>query len=126
MLNLGTPSAPTPKAVRSYLKEFLSDPRVVEIPRFIWWCILNGIILPIRSSASAKKYAAIWLPKLGSPLLHYSRLQAKDLALRFSNHGQEVLVDLAMRYGKPSTAQVLKELKSAGVDRLLLFPLYPQ
>ena len=126
LLNLGTPSAPTPKAVRSYLKEFLSDPRVVEIPRLIWWFILNGIILPIRSSASAKKYAEIWLPKLGSPLMHYSRLQAKDLALRFSNQGHEVVVDLAMRYGKPSTADVLGELRTLGVERLLLFPLYPQ
>ncbi len=87
---------------------------------------MNGIILPIRSSASAKKYAAIWLPKLGSPLMHYSRLQAKDLALRFSNQGHEVVVDLAMRYGKPSTADVLGELRTLGVERLLLFPLYPQ
>ena len=85
LLNLGTPSAPTPKAVRAYLKEFLSDPRVVEIPRFIWWFILNGIILPIRSSASAKKYASIWLPQLGSPLMHYSRLQAKELQEKFTS-----------------------------------------
>jgi ferrochelatase len=99
LLNLGTPSAPTAKAVRAYLKEFLSDPRVVEIPRIIWWCILNGIILPIRSGASAKKYASIWLPKLGSPLMHYSRLQAKELGEKFANHGEVVLVDLAMRYG---------------------------
>ena len=102
LLNLGTPSAPTPKAVRVYLKEFLSDPRIVEIPRFIWWFILNGIILPIRSSASAKKYASIWLPQLGSPLMHYSRLQANELGERFTNEGHTVLVDLAMRYGKES------------------------
>jgi len=87
LLNLGTPSAPTAKAVRAYLKEFLSDPRVVEIPRVIWWCILNGIILPIRSGASAKKYASIWLPKLGSPLMHYSRLQAKELSEVFADQG---------------------------------------
>ena len=126
LLNLGTPSAPTPKAVRAYLKEFLSDPRVVEIPRFIWWFILNGIILPIRSSASAKKYASIWLPQLGSPLMHYSRLQAKELQEKFTNEGHNVMVDLAMRYGKPSTQEVLENLKAKGMERLLLLPLYPQ
>ena len=126
LLNLGTPSAPTPKAVRVYLKEFLSDPRIVEIPRFIWWFILNGIILPIRSSASAKKYASIWLPQLGSPLMHYSRLQAKELGERFTNEGHIVLVDLAMRYGEPSAQQALESLKAQGMERLLLLPLYPQ
>ena len=126
LLNLGTPSAPTSKAVRAYLKEFLSDPRVVEIPRIIWWCILNGIILPIRSSASAKKYASIWLSKLGSPLMHYSRLQAKELGEKFANEGHAVLVDLAMRYGQPSTQVVLESLKAQGMERLLLLPLYPQ
>jgi protoporphyrin/coproporphyrin ferrochelatase len=126
LLNLGTPSAPTPKAVRAYLKEFLSDPRVVEIPRVIWWCILNGIILPIRSSSSAKKYASIWLPQLGSPLLHYSRLQAKALSEKFSQDGHTVLVDLAMRYGKPAIQEVLETLKGEGMQRLLLLPLYPQ
>ena len=126
LLNLGTPDAPTAKAVRAYLKEFLSDPRVVEIPRVIWWCILNGIILPIRSGASAKKYASIWLPKLGSPLMHYSRLQAKELGEKFAEHGQVVLVDLAMRYGQPSTQHVLEALKAQGMERLLLLPLYPQ
>ena len=93
LLNLGTPAAPTRSAVKVYLKEFLSDPRVVEIPRIIWWFILNGIILPIRSGASAKKYATIWLPALGSPLLHYSRLQAKLLAANYANQNQTVLVD---------------------------------
>ncbi|MBU3639685.1 ferrochelatase [Polynucleobacter sp. AP-RePozz3-80-G7] len=126
LLNLGTPSAPTSKAVRAYLTEFLSDPRVVEIPRIIWWCILNGIILPIRSSASAKKYASIWLSKLGSPLMHYSRLQAKELGEKFANEGHAVLVDLAMRYGQPSTQVVLEGLKAQGMERLLLLPLYPQ
>ncbi len=126
LLNLGTPSAPTAKAVRAYLKEFLSDPRVVEIPRIIWWFILNGIILPIRSGVSAKKYASIWLPKLGSPLMHYSRLQAKELSEKFADHGQVVLVDLAMRYGQPSTQQALEALQAQGMERLLLLPLYPQ
>lgn len=126
LLNLGTPSAPTAKAVREYLKQFLSDPRVVEIPRVIWWFILNGIILPIRSGASAKKYASIWLPKLGSPLMHYSRLQAKELSEIFADQGHTVLVDLAMRYGEPSTEQALMNLKEQGMERLLLLPLYPQ
>jgi ferrochelatase len=108
------------------LKEFLSDPRIVEIPRFIWWFILNGIILPIRSSASAKKYASIWLPQLGSPLMHYSRLQAKELGERFTNEGHIILVDLAMRYGEPSAQQALESLKAQGMERLLLLPLYPQ
>jgi protoporphyrin/coproporphyrin ferrochelatase len=126
LLNLGTPSAPTAKAVRSYLKEFLSDPRVVEIPRVIWWCILNGIILPIRSGASAKKYASIWLPQLGSPLMHYSRLQTKELGEKLAQQGHTVLVDLAMRYGKPSTMEALKSLQEQGMERLLLLPLYPQ
>lgn len=126
LLNLGTPSAPTAKAVHAYLKEFLSDPRVVEIPRIVWWCILNGIILPIRSSASAKKYASIWLPKLGPPLMHYSRLQTKELSDQFANEGHTVLVDLAMRYGQPSTQSVLEGLKAQGMERLLLLPMYPQ
>jgi len=126
LLNLGTPAAPTAKAVRAYLKEFLSDPRVVEIPRLIWWCILNGIILPIRSSASAKKYASIWLPKLGSPLLHYSRLQSKLLGEKLAGRGHTALVELAMRYGEPSTAKVLEDLQTQGMERLLLLPLYPQ
>ncbi len=126
LLNLGTPSAPTPKAVRSYLKEFLSDPRVVEIPRVIWWCILNVIILPIRSSVSAKKYASIWLPKLGSPLMHYSRFQAKGLSEKLTDEGHVVLVDLAMRYGQPSIQEALEALQSQGMERLLLLPLYPQ
>ena len=126
LLNLGTPSAPTAKAVRAYLAEFLSDPRVVEIPRFIWWWILHAIILPIRSSASAKKYASIWLPQLGSPLMHYSRLQAKDLAEKFAQQGHTVLVDVAMRYGEPSTKEVLESLQEQGMERLLLLPMYPQ
>jgi len=125
-LNLGTPSAPTPKAVRAYLKEFLSDPRVVEIPRLIWWFILNVIILPIRSNTSAKKYASIWLPQLGSPLMHYSRLQAQELSKKFADEGHTVLVDLAMRYGKPSIQEALEGLKEQGMERLLLLPLYPQ
>ncbi len=125
LINLGTPEAPTRTAVRTYLRQFLSDPRVVEIPRLIWWFILHGIILPIRSGASAKKYASIWLEE-GSPLLVYSQAQAQGLQERFRQHHSDVIVDLAMRYGKPSIPEVLKRFQEANVERLLLLPLYPQ
>ena len=125
LLNLGTPDAPTRAAVRAYLKQFLSDPRVVEIPRLIWWFILHGIILPIRSGASAKKYASIWL-KEGSPLLVYSMAQARGLQERFQHPNPNIVVDLAMRYGKPAIAEVLKKFQEENVERLLLLPLYPQ
>ncbi len=125
LLNLGTPDAPTRAAVRAYLKQFLSDPRVVEIPRLIWWFILHGIILPIRSGASAKKYASIWL-KEGSPLLVYSKAQAQGLQERFRHPNSNIVVDLAMRYGKPAIAEVLKKFQEENVERLLLLPLYPQ
>jgi ferrochelatase len=111
--------------VKTYLKQFLSDPRVVEIPRVVWWFILHGIILPIRSGASAKKYASIWL-KDGSPLLVHSQAQAQGLRDRFQSKDANVIVDLAMRYGKPSIPEVLKRFQDANVERLLVLPLYPQ
>lgn len=128
LVNLGTPSAPTASAVRTYLKEFLSDPRVVEIPRLIWWFILNCIILPIRSGASAKKYQSIWMDGkdggvTGSPLLVHSQAQAVMLQKKF---GSDVVVELAMRYGQPSIENVLGQMSQKGVDRLLVLPLYPQ
>ena len=128
LVNLGTPDAPTSSAVRRYLKQFLSDPRVVEIPRVIWWCILNLIILPIRSKASAKKYASIWMQGqvTGSPLLIHSKNQTFALEKRFLSQGKEVMVELAMRYGEPSLESVLNKLRDAGVGRLLVLPLYPQ
>lgn len=129
VVNLGTPDAPTAKAVRKYLKQFLSDPRVVEIPRIIWWCILNLIILPIRSGASAKKYASVWLTgaQSGSPLLVYSQAQVDLLRQHLNSEAnQPIMVELAMRYGNPSFADVLKRMADAGVDRLLVLPLYPQ
>ena len=122
LINLGTPEAPTRTAVKTYLKQFLSDPRVVEIPRIIWWFILHGIILPIRSGASAKKYASIWL-KEGSPLLVYSQAQAQGLRVQFAGKDSNVIVDLAMRYGKPSIPEVLKRFQEANVERLLVLPL---
>lgn len=129
VVNLGTPDAPTPKAVRTYLKQFLSDPRVVEIPRIIWWCILNLIILPIRGGASAKKYATVWVHGVngGSPLLIHSQSQVDLLRQKLNaDPSQSVMVELGMRYGNPAIEDVLQGLDAAGVDRLLVLPLYPQ
>jgi len=124
-VNLGTPEAPTPAAVRVYLKEFLSDPRVVEIPRLIWWLILNGIILPFRSKQSAHKYATIWTPE-GSPLKVHTEKQSQLLQSNLTARGIDVRVEMAMRYGHPSVTSVLDKLKADGFDRILLLPAYPQ
>jgi ferrochelatase len=123
LVNLGTPDAPTAPAVRRYLKQFLSDPRVVEIPRVIWWLILNGIILNIRPKKSAAKYAAIWMAE-GSPLRVYTERQAKLLKGLLGADG--TLVEYAMRYGQPSIAATLDQMKAAGATRILIVPLYPQ
>ncbi|SNS39500.1 ferrochelatase [Noviherbaspirillum humi] len=125
LVNLGTPDAPTAGAVRPYLKEFLSDPRVVEIPRLVWSLILHGIILPLRSGKSARKYASIWM-KEGSPLKVYTERQAKLLQGLLGERGHEVKVVYAMRYGAPSMPQVLDQLKTEGCDRILVLPAYPQ
>lgn len=124
--NLGTPEAPTPGALRRYLREFLSDPRVVEFPRLLWWLILNSVILNIRPRRSAHSYAKIWTAK-GSPLLLHSQAQVAGLRQRLdkASHGP-VAVTLAMRYGKPSMESGLKQLREAGAERLLVLPLYPQ
>ena len=125
LINLGTPNAPTSSAVRPYLREFLSDPRVVEIPRAIWWFILNLIILPFRSGKSAKKYASIWTED-GSPLKVHTEKQAKLLRGYLAVRGHEVRVEYAMRYGSPSVPDVLRQLKAEGCDRILVLPAYPQ
>lgn len=125
LINLGTPDAPTAAAVRCYLKEFLSDPRVVEIPRAVWWPILNGIILNVRPRKSAEKYAAIWTPE-GSPLKTHTEKQAKMLRGFLGQSGYRVHVDYAMRYGQPSIPDALSRLKADGFTRILLLPLYPQ
>jgi ferrochelatase len=123
LVNLGTPDAPTPPAVRRYLKEFLSDPRVVEIPRLLWWPILNGIILNTRPRKSAEKYRSVWMPE-GSPLRVHTERQAKLLAAELDKDGLEVA--WAMRYGFPSIAETLSRLHARGCRRLLIVPLYPQ
>lgn len=126
LVNLGTPAAPTAAALRPYLREFLSDPRVVEIPRGLWWPILHGVILNTRPAKSAKKYASIWMPE-GSPLQVYTERQAKLLKGRLGQDGlPEMVVDWAMRYGGPSIADALEHMKAGGCRRILVLPLYPQ
>jgi ferrochelatase len=125
LVQLGTPSAPQPGAVRQYLAQFLSDPRVVEIPRAVWWPILHGIILRTRPARSARKYATIWTPQ-GSPLMVHTQTQARLVREQFQARGHQVEVEFGMRYGEPSIAQALRALRERGVDRLLVLPLYPQ
>jgi protoporphyrin/coproporphyrin ferrochelatase len=126
LINLGTPDAPTAQAVRPYLEEFLSDPRVVEIPKAVWWLILNGIILNTRPKKSAAKYASVWLPE-GSPLRVHT---AKQTVLLQGYLGERTkapfVVDYAMRYGSPSIASVLRKLKEQNCQRILVVPMYPQ
>jgi len=122
IVNLGTPEAPTVKAVRSYLKEFLSDRRVVEIPPIAWQPILRGIILNTRPKKSAAAYRKVWTDK-GSPLEFLTREQSEALQARL---GEGVKVGWAMRYGKPAIADELQRLQDQGCDRILLAPLYPQ
>ncbi len=126
LINLGTPAAPTARALRPYLREFLSDRRVVEIPRPIWWLILNGIILTVRPKKSAEKYASIWTPE-GSPLLVHTLRQTELLreALR-QRTPVPLVVEYAMRYGGPSVAQGMTRLREQGCTRVLALPLYPQ
>ena len=122
LVNLGTPDAPTPAAVKRYLAEFLSDRRVVEIPQFIWQPILRGLVLNTRPKKSAHAYAQVWTDK-GSPLAAITAAQAEALQLRL---GDAVRVSWAMRYGKPSIAAGLEALKAEGCDRILVAPMYPQ
>ena len=126
LVNLGTPDEPTRSAVRRYLKQFLSDPRVVEIPRAVWWFILNLIILPFRSGQSAKKYASIWTRE-GSPLKVHTAAQAMLLRGALGERGHsDIIVAMAMRYGSPSLPEVLDKLKADGAERIAILPAYPQ
>jgi ferrochelatase len=126
LCNLGTPDEPTPEAVRRYLAEFLSDPRVVEIPRAAWLPLLHGVILPLRSRQSAAKYQTIWTPE-GSPLKVWTERQAKRLQGWLGERGHHrVRVAYAMRYGNPSIARQLDALADAGATRILVLTAYPQ
>jgi protoporphyrin/coproporphyrin ferrochelatase len=126
LVNLGTPDAPTAAAVRPYLAQFLSDPRVIEQPRWLWWPVLHGVILRLRPGRSARAYARIWTDA-GSPLLVQSRklAQALDRAARAASDGR-VQVHLAMTYGSPDLPTLMRSLAGQGIRRLLLLPLYPQ
>jgi len=126
LINLGTPDATTYWAMRRYLKEFLSDRRVIEVDRVLWWFILNGIVLIRRPFASGAKYRSIWNEELDeSPLFTITRSQAEKVAAALSSH-KTIIVDWAMRYGNPTIASRIEALIAQGCDRLIAFPLYPQ
>ncbi|MCH8617187.1 ferrochelatase [Sphingomonas sp. SM33] len=122
LINLGTPDAPEPGAVRRYLAEFLTDPRVIEIPQWLWRPILHGVVLRTRPKKSAHAYKQVWTEE-GSPLAAISRRQAEALQQRL---GSDVIVDFAMRYGNPGIAKSLQSLVDLGCDRIVAAPLYPQ
>ncbi|MBJ7221783.1 MULTISPECIES: ferrochelatase [unclassified Brenneria] len=121
MVNLGTPDAPTPQAVKRYLAEFLSDRRVVDTSRLLWWPLLRGVILPTRAPRVAKLYQSVWMAE-GSPLLVFSRRQQQALASRMP----DVPVELGMSYGSPSLHSALDKLLAQGVTQLVVLPMYPQ
>ena len=122
LINLGTPQAPTTRGVRDYLIEFLSDKRVVELPTYLWQPLLRGVLLPIRAKRSAKLYQSIWMPE-GSPLLVYSRRLAEKVQ---ANLGDKFKLVLCMRYGKANIQAGLDVLLSAGIQSIVILPLYPQ
>jgi len=125
IVNLGTPAAPTPSAVRHYLNEFLSDPRVIDKPRWLWWFILHGIILRIRPFKAAHAYKQVWTEQ-GSPLLTISQSQTQKLQSALTKKYKTVSVSLGMRYGSPSIASGLKQLQKDNVNNIIVLPLYPQ
>ncbi len=126
LTNLGTPDAPTRKALRRYLKEFLWDPRVVEQPRWLWWLVLNIVILTIRPAKSAAAYRKVWSDE-GSPLLAISKKQAAKLQVSLHDKlGEHIHVELAMRYGNPSIKAGLEALRAKNCKKIIILPLYPQ
>ena len=125
LVNLGTPTAPTAKAVKTFLGQFLHDYRVVDLPRMLWCPVLHGIILPFRSPKVAKLYQSIWWEE-GSPLMVVSRRQQAGLSAALQEAGIDMPVALGMSYGEPSIDNAWQELKDAGVDRVVLLPMYPQ
>jgi len=122
LIQLGTPDAPTPEALRPYLRRFLSDPRVIDVPAWKWWFILHAFILRTRPARSAEKYRRIWHPVHGSPLLYWTRRQAELLQQMLPR----VPVRFGMQIGNPPLGKVLNELIRTGVDRLIVLPMYPQ
>ncbi|AOS98451.1 Ferrochelatase [Microbulbifer aggregans] len=132
LMNLGTPAEPSAPAVRQFLREFLSDPRVVEIPRLVWLPILHGIILPLRPGRIAPAYAEIWdtgldgAPVEGAPLFYYTRRQSELLQEQLRENRPDIRVEFAMTYGEPRLADVVERLQREGFDSFMVFPLYPQ
>src|SRR5690349_15639383 len=122
LIQLGTPDAPTAEALRPYLRQFLGDPRVIDVPRWKWRLILNLFILPTRPARSAAKYARIWHPQHGSPLLYWTRRQTEELQRRFG----ETPVRYGMQVGNPPVGTVVRAMIDQGVDRLVVVPMYPQ
>jgi ferrochelatase len=122
LIQLGTPDAPTRPALKRYLRHFLSDPRVIDVPRWKWWFILNLFILNTRPQQSAAKYARIWDPVTGSPLLHYTRRQAELLQQAMP----DVPVRFGMQIGNPPLGDVVREMIGQGIDRMIVLPMYPQ
>jgi len=123
LVNLGSPEKPTTSAVRRYLKEFLGDPRVVNLPRIVWWVVLNFLVLPFRPAKSAKAYKKIWTPA-GSPLITLTQSLTDKLAKYFN--ADNFTIAMAMRYGKPGILTQLRRLKKQGIEKLIVLPLYPQ
>src|SRR5580698_4825880 len=122
LIQLGTPDAPTPAALKTYLRQFLSDRRVIEAPRALWWLILNLRILRTRPAESAAKYRRIWNDTTGSPLLHFTKRQAELLQKAMPN----VVVRFGMQVGNPPLATVVNEMVAAGIERIVVLPMYPQ
>ncbi len=122
LVQLGTPDAPTAPALRRYLRQFLGDPRVIEVPRWKWRIILNLFVLPFRPARSAEKYRRIWDAKTGSPLLHHTRRQAEELQKALP----DVPVAFGMQVGNPSVASVMHDMIAGGIERLIVLPMYPQ
>ncbi len=126
LTNLGTPDEPTPVALKRYLREFLSDPRVVEVSRPLWWLILNLVILNVRPKRSAKAYQTVWTER-GSPLMLHTQDQCDAIRRRLTKQfGENIQVEFAMRYGNPSISSALDKMLAQGVRKLVVLPLYPQ
>jgi ferrochelatase len=125
LVNLGTPDEPTAPAIRKYLREFLSDPRVIEIPKLLWWPILNGPILMARPRKLVPRYKSVWMEG-GSPLMVYTQRQTEGLRQLFAQRGLSVEVETGMRYGQPSIKQAMLRLRERGCEHMLVVPLYPQ